>query len=345
MKFRIFLVMMLLFSLVVAGCGQEKPATNDNQANQEQPNQEGTKEPEKTGESESATETSDVVTTASIVNDGEALAYALGVNGRFITAILQDLTLEKDLVVVGNTNNKDDATQPLYRKIALYTQDEDHKIIDSFTLTVPKMIVKSENFKIQGGTLKGDVYVEANGFTIHETATVDGNIYFANEEYKTSAVIDGKVTGKTEIGAKPDAVTTASIVNDGEALAYALGENGRFITAILEDMTLDKDLVVVGNTNNKDDTTQPLYRKVALYTQNEEHQITESFTLTVPKLIVKSENFKIQGGTLKGDVYVEANGFTVDKTATVDGNIYFANEEYKTSAVIDGTVTGALEVK
>ena len=28
------------------------------------------------------------------------------------------------------------------------------------------MTVKSENFKIQGGTVKGDVYVEANGFTV-----------------------------------------------------------------------------------------------------------------------------------------------------------------------------------
>ena len=30
------------------------------------------------------------------------------------------------------------------------------------------MTVKSENFKVQAGTVKGDVYVEANGFTLTE---------------------------------------------------------------------------------------------------------------------------------------------------------------------------------
>jgi hypothetical protein len=63
------------------------------------------------------------------------------------------------------------------------------------------MIVKSENFRIQGGTFIGDVYVEANGFNVGKAATVDGNIYFASQEYMDSFYVDesGKVTGTTEL--------------------------------------------------------------------------------------------------------------------------------------------------
>ena len=62
-------------------------------------------------------------------------------------------------------------------------------------------------------------------------------------------------------------------------------------------------------------------------------------------MTVQSENFKIQGGTFVGDVYVEANGFTVDATAKVDGNVYYKSDEFKASAVIDGEVTGEQEVQ
>ncbi len=75
------------------------------------------------------------------------------------------------------------------------------------------MTVKSENFKVQAGTVKGDVYVEANGFTLTEDATIDGNVYYASEDVKATAVIEGKVTGAQEVAAgKADVVTTASIV-------------------------------------------------------------------------------------------------------------------------------------
>lgn len=43
-------------------------------------------------------------------------------------------------------------------------------------------------------TVKGDVLVEAQGFTLDKTATID----YANEDVKSSAIIDGKVTGSTE---------------------------------------------------------------------------------------------------------------------------------------------------
>ena len=45
--------------------------------------------------------------------------------------------------------------------------------------------------------------------------------------------------------------------------------------------------------------------------------MTARYTLTAPRLIVRHRNTRIQGGTFKGDVYVEAQGFElVDATST-----------------------------
>ncbi|KLV26275.1 polymer-forming cytoskeletal protein [Niallia circulans] len=154
-------------------------------------------EPKK--EEKKAEQSADVVTTASIVNEADPLVKALSADGTWIVATLQDLKVDSDILVAGEFHDKNDAANPIYRKLALYTQDEDHNIIDSFTLTAPKMTVQSENFKIQGGTFVGDVYVEANGFTVDATAKVDGNVYYKSDAFKSSAVIDGEVTGTQEV--------------------------------------------------------------------------------------------------------------------------------------------------
>lgn len=154
-----------------------------------------------------------------------------------------------------------------------------------------------------------------------------------------------KPAEQTAVGEQPDAVTTASIVNDADAFINAVSEQGTWIIATLGDLTVDKDVVVAGEFHDKNKPDGDIYRKIALYKQDENHNITASFTLTVPKLTVQSENLRIQGGTVKGDVYVEANGFNLHESATVDGNIYFANEDVKASAKIDGKVTGTAEVK
>ena len=60
-----------------------------------------------------------------------------------------------------------------------------------------------------------------------EDATIDGNIYYASEEVKATAVIEGKVTGTQEVAAgNADVVTTASIIDDADALAKALSADG-----------------------------------------------------------------------------------------------------------------------
>ncbi|MHA7963992.1 hypothetical protein ACX93W_07595 [Paenibacillus sp. CAU 1782] len=139
-----------------------------------------------------------------------------------------------------------------------------------------------------------------------------------------------------------DATTSASVVDNNEAFLKAISKDGTWIAATLNDLTFDQELVVEGEFTNKD----AIARKIALYTQDADHNITASFKLTAPKLVIKSENTRLQGGTFVGDVYVEANGFVVTK-ATVEGNVYFANDEYKASfdSSNEGTVTGVTEVK
>ncbi|MEK8208085.1 hypothetical protein [Paenibacillus sp. FSL L8-0696] len=146
-----------------------------------------------------ATEQTDAVTTASIVNQADAFTKAVSKDGNWIIAILNDVTIAQDVVVEGEFHDKGAADGDIYRKIALYAQDADHKVTANYTLTVPKLTVQSENLRVQGGTIKGDVYVEANGFNLHETSTIDGNLYFANEDVKATAGIEGKVTGATEV--------------------------------------------------------------------------------------------------------------------------------------------------
>ena len=104
--------------------------------------------------------TVDTMTTPSIVDNGEALKKALSADGSWIAATLNDIVLTDDLIVEGEFKNKDVKA----RKIALYTQDTEHNIIDSFSLTAPKLIIRSENTKLQGGTFIGDVYVLCSAF-------------------------------------------------------------------------------------------------------------------------------------------------------------------------------------
>lgn len=147
-----------------------------------------------------------------------------------------------------------------------------------------------------------------------------------------------------------DVVTTASLVNEEAAFLNAISKDGTWIICTLGDLTTDKDLVLEGEFYDKADTTKDLYRKLALYAQDADKNVTARYILTAPKLTIKSPNAKIQGGTFKGDVYVEANGFTL-QDATVDGNIYYSSQEFKDSSVIGteegkvGTVTGTVEVQ
>ncbi|WP_394237388.1 polymer-forming cytoskeletal protein [Niallia oryzisoli] len=337
MKLKALIVPTLLVG-ILAACGADEEA--------EEPKKEAETE-QTAGQSTVAQpeEKTDAVATASITDDPAVFAKALSEEGNWIVAATKDLTLDEELVVNGEFHDKGEAANPIYRKLALYTQDEQRNVTGTFTLTVPKIIVQSENFTIVNGTVKGDVIVEAKGFTLKENTTIDGNLFFANEEAKETAVVEGTVTGVGPESGVEDVVSSASIVYDEDALIKAASKEGNWIFTILGDLTLDKELVVAGEFYNKNDKAQGIYRKLGLYSQDGERNVKAAYTLTVPKLTVQSENFKIQNGTVKGDVYVETNGFTLAKDTTIDGNVYFASEEFQKSAVIEGTITGAQEVK
>ncbi len=323
-KFVTFLAMMVLVVGSLAGCGPKEEAAPAPEA-----------APEAT---EAAAADVDAVTTASIVNDADALVNALSADGAWIAASLNDLSYDKEIVVEGEFINK----EKVARKLALYTQDENHKITASFKLTAPKMTVKSENFRIQGGTFVGDVYVEANGFNLR-AGGVDGNVYFASKEALDTFLMndDAFITGMVKV-ADVDVVTSASLVVDANDLVKGLSADGTWIVAAYNNMAIANEILVDGEFIHRD----AVARKLALYTQDEERNITASFTVSAPKMTVKSENFRIQGGTFKGDVVVEANGFNL-VAAQIDGNLYFTSQEAMDTFVIsdDSTVTGETAVQ
>lgn len=150
-------------------------------------------------------------------------------------------------------------------------------------------------------------------------------------------------------GSKPDGVTTASVVDNAAAFEKAISTNGTWIIAIVKDISTDKELVLEGEYKNgkKDENGKDIIqRKIALYTQDENKNVTARFTLTAPKLTINSPQASIQHGTFKGDLYVSTKDFQL-VDAKVDGNIYFTNDEAKTGFKMDdkSSVTGKQEVK
>jgi len=136
----------------------------------------------------------DSVTTASLVKDGDAVVSALRSDGTWMVALLNDATVKGDIVVEGEFPGKP------YRKIALYTQDEDRNIIDRFNLTADKLIVRSVHTRIHGGTFIGDVIVEAEDFELVD-AKVMGNVYFKTDALMKSFIKDelSEISGATEV--------------------------------------------------------------------------------------------------------------------------------------------------
>jgi len=186
----LLIVMLLIFTFTVGCQPQETPPAEEPPAEEppaEEPQDEEEEEPEE-------------VTGPSFVTSEEDLVNDLSENGTWIVIFTEDMTTEEELVVEGEFRDKGDPNNDLYRKLALYAQDEQRNVTERYTLTAPKMTVRSPNFKIQGGTFKGDVYVEAEGMIVQD-ATIDGNVYFANQEYKDSFTLEaeGNVTGTTEV--------------------------------------------------------------------------------------------------------------------------------------------------
>lgn len=146
-----------------------------------------------------------------------------------------------------------------------------------------------------------------------------------------------------------DAVTTPSIVSKEEDFDKAITKEGTWIIALLNDLTIDHDIALEGDFKNgkKDEQGNETYqRKLALYAQDANKNVTARYTLTAPRLAINSLNARIQSGTFKGDLYVASKNFEL-VDAKVDGNIYFVNEEAQSTFKMDekSSVTGKKELK
>lgn len=313
---------------------------------EEAPEVEEPAEPEVEVPEEPVEEEVDVVTTASVVADPEAFEKAMGTaenGGTWIIAALNDLTFDKEIVLEGEFENKGTPA----RKIALYTQDDNRNVLDEFTLTAPKLTIKSPYTRLQNGTFKGDIYVVAPSFELRD-ADVEGNIYFLNNEAKETFKMDDKsnVSGE-RILMNIDANTSASIVIDEESFLKAVTteENGgTWIAALLKDMKFNHPVTVEGEFENRGQTD----RKIGLYStktlEDGTKVFTHNFTLTIPKLFINSPSFRMLNGTFNGNIYVSTDNFKLEGM-TVNGNVYFTNESAFESFInLDSTINGEVEL-
>ena len=107
---------------------------------------------------------------------------------------------------------------------------------------------------------------------------------------------------------------------------------------------MNQDITLEGEFKNGkvDDAGKDIIqRKVALYTQDENRNITARFTLTAPKFTINSPEASIQRGTFVGDLYVNATNFKL-VDAVIEGNIYFKDAQVQSTFSMDETskVTG-----
>ena len=179
-------------------------------------------------------------------------------------------------------------------------------------------------------------------------ATVIGSTLFvgcgSNNEEVTPPVTDSNSVEK------PDAITSSSKASDESQLQKALSENGTWIVLVQNDITTNKDLEIKGEFSkpSKDDATkmEPAGRNLTLYSKDDSGNISKTFKITTPKLIVKSKDTIIKDGIINGDIYVEADNLTLYKTK-VEGNVYFMNDSAKNTFKLDegATVTGEIKLK
>ena len=135
--------------------------------------------------------------TQSVIGGPADVQPAAGPDGGWIIIFEGDVTVDSEVTVSGEVYEEPGAEAPR-RKLALYTQDADRNIIDRFTLTVPRLVIEHVNTRIQGGIVKGDVYVDAEGFQMRD-ATIDGNLYFASQALQDASEIDENSTVTGEI--------------------------------------------------------------------------------------------------------------------------------------------------
>ncbi|MCB5955076.1 polymer-forming cytoskeletal protein [Enterococcus sp. CWB-B31] len=168
----------------------------------------------------------------------------------------------------------------------------------------------------------------------------------ADNDTSSDSTSTSETTEVSSTSSSAEVVSTASISDDPAVLEAALSADGNWLIAATSDVTFESDVTVAGEFHDKGEESGDIYRKLALYSQDADRNVTAEYTITVPTLTVESENFNIVHGTVKGDIVVKANGFVLDG-ATVEGNVVFETQEYQDSADVtknDSSVTGTVTV-
>lgn len=164
----------------------------------------------------------------------------------------------------------------------------------------------------------------------------------ADETVDESGEVVEEANGDTE--EETDATTGATQVrvSDEESLVEGVSDDGAWIIIFEDDVATDEELVLTGGFENNQGEAE---RKLALYEQDADRNVTGTFTLSAPMITIEQESTRLQYGTFEGDVYVDAENFRL-VGGTIDGDLIFANEDYEASAEIDdeSTITGEIRV-
>ncbi|MEX2443950.1 MAG: hypothetical protein WD492_10115 [Alkalispirochaeta sp.] len=155
------------------------------------------------------------------------------------------------------------------------------------------------------------------------------------EEAAQSTAPESSETASSEADATSRPTQSSAMEGD---LQEALGPDGAWIVIWTGDTTRGEEVTVSGEVYEEEGAEAPR-RKPALYAQDADRNVTDRYTLPVPRLVVEHANTRIQAGEVAGEVFVNAEGFELTSGATIDGNLYFATEALQESASISDDST------
>ena len=132
----------------------------------------------------------------------------------------------------------------------------------------------------------------------------------------------------------------SSMVTNEEELVIALKES--YSITIKNDIETNNNLIMEGDFSKTDTTEENkvshIGRELNLFYIDNSNNVINSYTLSAPKLVIKSNDTTIKGGKIKGDIYVESNGLILDDTK-IEGNIYFKDKKNKDSFKLENTAS------
>lgn len=186
-KFMVLIISLILIVSLLVGCTTKTPPKDDTTPPTTDTGD--TNNPD-TNPGGTDTENPDAVSSASLATDEASFKKIISADGNWIVLTDKDLTFEEDLMVEGEFDK---------RALAFAAYLPDNKV-DRFSVTAPSIVINSANTLLEYGIVKGDVYVQAEGFTTKD-ATIEGNLYFATEELKTAFTMDelSKINGEVSV--------------------------------------------------------------------------------------------------------------------------------------------------